>query len=292
MDRRRIGFLLIGAGVVIALVISVLVFFQASEAEQLRAAQPKRWVVVSAVEIPERSIITPPQVGLIQLPDTAVPPGSANYLPPQGASDRDVEAGKQAVLKRVQDQYTPLRIFKGEVINTERLGEQAGKNTPSYELPRGKVAYVFPVRPPGGSPPNERVLVATLNAVRAGDFIDIFYSSLEYPPGMTKEEQDRQRLSEANFLVTRRLMQNIKVANVGLFPDAAGKTPDTPRDERYLTLEVTPDEALILKWLKDAATLTGNIELVLRSPKDTIEFPPTTIDFPLMSRQYRLGTRE
>jgi Flp pilus assembly protein CpaB len=109
---------------------------------------------------------------------------------------------------------------------------------------------------------------------------------------MTKEEQDRQRLSEANFLVTRRLMQNIKVANVGLFPDAAGKTPDTPRDERYLTLEVTPDEALILKWLKDAATLTGNIELVLRSPKDTIEFPPTTIDFPLMSRQYRLGTRE
>lgn len=291
MDRRRMGIILIGAGMVMALVVALAVYLQTSDAEALRAAQPRNWAVVAAIDIPERSVIEGNQIRLIQLPREAIPPGAANYLPETGVSDVDVEVRKGQLVQHVAGQFTPQRIYPGEVINTERLGKEAGKNTPSYELPTGKVAYVFPIRVLGGSPPNDRLLVAFLNAVRPGDFIDVLYSTLEYPAGMTREEQDKQRLSEANFLFTRPIMQNVRVINVGLFPDAAGKTAETPRDDRYLTLEATPDEALALKWLKDAASFTGNVEFVLRSPKDTQTFTRTTIDFSAMERQYGIGTR-
>ena len=56
-----------------------------------------------------------------------------------------------------------------------------------------------------------------------------------------------------------------------------------------LTFEVTPDEALTLKWLKDAATLVGNIDVVLRSPVDTGTFPSQTITFDTMSQQFGIG---
>jgi len=200
-----------------------------------------------------------------------------------------VESRKQGIVNRVKDQFTPTRIFKGEVINTERLGREAGKNTPSYDIPSGKVAYVFPIKVNGGSPANERLQLAFLNAVRAGDFLDIYYSALELPAGMTQEQEDRERsVHPANYLHTRRMMQSLKVTNVGYFPDAGGRS-DTPREDRYLTFEVTPDEALELKWLKDVATLTGNIEFVLRSPLDTQALPQTEVNFELMSRQFNIA---
>jgi Flp pilus assembly protein CpaB len=81
-------------------------------------------------------------------------------------------------------------------------------------------------------------------------------------------------------------MQNLKVINVGYFGEGAGRTTDTPRDERFLTFEVTPDEALQLKWIKDVATLVGNLEMVLRSPLDTQPFPQTEVGFDLMQSQF------
>jgi hypothetical protein len=173
------------------------------------------------------------------------------------------------------------------VINTERLGREAGKNTPSYDLPAGKVAYVFPTRVNGGSPANERLHLAYLNAIRPGDFIDLYFSAVEIPAGLTEAQEERARsVGAANYLRTRRLMQNLKVINVGFFGEGAGRPTDTPRDERFLTFEVTPDEALQLKWIKDVATLVGNLEIVLRSPLDTQPFPQTEVGFDLMQSQF------
>src|SRR5205823_5022539 len=155
-------------------------------------------------------------------------------------------------------------IYKGEIFNAERLGQKAAQNTPSFILPAGKVAFPFPVKLNGGSPANDRILVAYLDAVRAGDFVDIYYSTLEVPLTLSSEERDRAKTDDAiKYLYTRRVMQNLKVVNVGFFPGSDGKVQDSPSDQRYLTFEVTPDEALTLKWLKDAATLLGNIDIVL-----------------------------
>ena len=54
---------------------------------------------------------------------------------------------------------------------------------------------------------------------------------------------------------------------------------------------MTPADALTLKWLKDAATITGNLEVVLRSPQDTeTTTGPTTIDFDTIQRRTGIGT--
>jgi len=290
MNRRRVGFILIGAGVILALTVGIVVYLEVAESEQLRAAQAKRWVAVAAADIPERTLIGGEQVTLVQVPDAVVPPGAASYLPESGISVEEVDARKQGIVSRVKDQFTPTRIFKGEVINTERLGREAGKNTPSYDIPSGKVAYVFPIKVNGRNPANERLQLAFLNAVRAGDFLDIYYSAIEMPGGLTQEQEDRERsIHPANYLHTRRMMQTLKVINVGYFSEAAGRASDTPREDRYLTFEATPDEALQLKWLKDVATLTGNLEFVLRSPLDTQPLPQTEVNFELMSSQFNIA---
>ena len=142
----------------------------------------------------------------------------------------------------------------------------------------------------GGSPANERLNLAFLNAVRPGDFLDIYFTSLEIPQGLTPEQEDRARTSfPANYLHTRRMMQSLKVINVGYFPETSGRPNDTPREDRFLTFEVTPDEALGLKWLKDVATLAGNLEFALRSPLDTQPVPQTEVNFDLMRSQFNFG---
>ena len=290
MNRRRFGFILIGAGVALALAVGIVVYAEISESEQLRASQAKRWVAVASSDIPERTVIAGEQIVLVQVPDAVVPPGVVSYLPESGSSVAEVEERKQNLVGRVKDQFTPSRIFKGEVINTERLGREAGKNTPSYDLPAGKVAYVFPIKLGGGTPPNERIHLAFLNAIRPGDFLDIYFSDLEVPFDLPDAQQDKIRTKfPTTALHTRRLMQMIKVLNVGYFADT-GRASETPRDDKYLTLELSPDEALQLKWLKDAATLAGNIEFVLRSPLDSQPFPQSAVDLDLMSRQFGIRT--
>lgn len=290
MNRRRIGFVLIGAGVIIALLVGVLVFLQTSEADALRLASPKRWVAVAATDIPERTTITSDQIKLVKVPDDAVPPAAATFLEDGSMSGEVIENQKRAVLNQVANQFTAIRVYRGEVFNKDRLGREALKNSPSFELGQGKVAYAFPIRISGGNPANDRLLIALLNAVRPGDFIDVYYSSIEVPPGASAQEEERRGEALARYLYSRRIMQNLKVMNVGFFPDATGKAAETARDERYLTLQVTPDEALTLKWLKDAATLTGNLEFVLRSPVDTADFPATTVTYEMMATRYGIGT--
>lgn len=290
MNRRKVGFILIGAGVILALTVGIVVYLEVADSEQLRATQAKRWVAVASMDIPERSVIGGEQVMLVQVPDAVVPPGAASYLPESGISVDDVDARKQNIVGRVRDQFTPTRIFKGEVINTERLGREAGKNTPSYDLPAGKVAFVFPMKVNGGSPANERLQLAFLNAIRPGDFLDIYFTSLEIPRGLTQDQEERARSSDAaTYLHTRRMMQQLKVINVGYFPETGGRSSDTPREDRFLTFEVTPDEALQLKWLKDVATLAGNLEFALRSPLDTQPLPQTEVNFDLMRSQFNFG---
>lgn len=273
MNRRRIGFMLVGAGIVLALIAGVLVYMQASEVDSLREAQPKRGAVVALNDIPERSIITPEQIGLTLVQDAAIPPGAAFYFVGPGAQ---AEAAAAEARKKVEGQFTPQRIFKGEVINTERLGREAAKASPAFEVPAGKVWYHFPA--------SQNMLIATLDLVRPGDFIDIYFTTEEGPPASS--QAPGASIDQLRRLYTRRIMQNVKVLNVGMFP----KGTITPPANRVITLEVTPDEALTLKWLKDAANVTGSLELVIRSPQDTQLLPPTTVDYQTISRQYGIGT--
>lgn len=286
MNRRRVGFLLIGAGILLGLIAGITVYLRVSQAEEQARAVPTLWVAVAASDIPERTVISSNQIAFVQLPLEAVPPGAKFH---EKLPDPQVPSTRQRLLLDIVDQFSAQRIYKNEVILTERLGKQAAKNTPSYDLPAGKVAFTFPVKLSGGTPANDRLTLAFINAIRAGDFVDIYFSNLEPPAGLSKEDEDRAQRVPMTYLQTRRVLQNIKVLFVGHYPDATGKAIESPKDERFLTLEVTPDEALTIKWLKDAAQLAGNIDFVLRSPLDTQPFPATTVNLELMSRQHGFG---
>jgi Flp pilus assembly protein CpaB len=292
MDRRRLGIILTASGVFLIAVASVLVYLLLVDADRVRASQPRRWVVVAAADIPERNLLTARQLTTVQLPDDAIPPGASVYAAEPGASDDRIEQGKRTAIAPLENQFTPQRIYAGEVINKDRLGEKAAKSAPAYEIPRGKVWYHFPVLLGGGNPPNSRLAVSILESVRAGDFVDIYYTTLEGFPttgGVLNPTDELRRV------YTRRILENIKVVNVGPFPvgtttGGSSSTTAVAREDRWLTFEVTPDDALTLKWLKDAATLTGNLEVVLRSPQDAESTGPATIDYDQIQRRTGIGT--
>ncbi|HZT08065.1 MAG TPA: Flp pilus assembly protein CpaB [Chloroflexota bacterium] len=286
MNRRRIGVTLIVAGMVLAGAIGFLVYQQASAAEELRAAQPRNFGVVALVDIPERTTILAEQLDVIRVPDEALPPGDAVYRPPQGASDQQIEAGKAAAKAKVVGQLTGQRIYKGEVINTERLGKPAEQAHPALQIPQGKVWYHLPISAGSGGKESSQSLITFLNFVRPGDFIDIYYTTNETPSPGSAAEAANPTVDSLKTLYTRRILQLVKVINVGLFP------PGTPtgRGEQDLTLEVTPDQALVLKWLKDAAASTGSMEFVVRSPQDPDPYTSPTVNFDVVSQQTGIGT--
>ena len=285
--RRRLSMVLMVAGLVLAGLVSIRVFLWGREAERALASVPTILVVVARTEIPARTIISGNQLSLVPALESAIPPGAVS-VSTASVSDAELEIRSRDALAKVGNKYTAQRIYQHEVINLERLAGDApgGVANPSLEIPPGKVWYHFPVRIPGGNPANDRVNIAFLNAVRPGDYLDVYYTTQETPAReRIRPTEDAMELLKS--LYTRRVMENLKVVNVGLFPKGA---ETAAREDRYITLEVTAEQALTLKWLKDAATLTGNIELVLRSPQDAETSPVSTVDFDRVSERTGIGT--
>jgi Flp pilus assembly protein CpaB len=275
------------AGIGLAGVIGFLVYLQADAAEKLRAAQPKNWAVVSLIDIPERTTIQAEQLDVILVPDLALPPGEAVYRPPVGATEGQIEVGKAQAKAKVVGQLTGERIYKGEVINTERLGAPAAQARPALQVPPGKAWYILPLSTGGGG--SNQALITAMNFVRPGDAIDVYFTSVETPAVGAAATAQNPTADALKGLYTRRILQNVKVINVGLFP--AG-TPGGAGD-RLLTIEINVEDAPKLKWIKDAATIPGygaNMEFVVRSPQDPESTPSQTVTFDTISAQTGIGT--
>jgi Flp pilus assembly protein CpaB len=276
MNRRRIGFLFIAIGVLLSLFVGYFVFQQSAEAEQLRKEKPTRWVAVAAATVPERTVVQPEQVTLVRMPPEAIPPG-AIATAPESTVDRGT--AERELLGRVINQFTPQRIFIGEVYNADRLGRQAANvappDAPANAIPAGKVWYHFEA--------TQNQLISSLALVRPGDYIDVYYTSEEGQAPVMESNPTTERLRR---LYTRRILQNVKVQNVGPFPIGS----DYAAPGRIITFEVTPDEALTLKWIKDASKITGTLEMLVRSPQDKDPLPSRTVDFDSIARETGIGT--
>ena len=72
MQRKRLGYILIGGGLVMALSVGVMVYSQVSEAERVRASLPTARVVIATVDIPERTEIAASMVNVRTVPDELV----------------------------------------------------------------------------------------------------------------------------------------------------------------------------------------------------------------------------
>ena len=279
MQRKRLGYILIGGGLIMALFVGVMVYSQVSEAEHVKASLPTARVVIATGDIPARSEIAASMVNVRTVPDELV------------------QAGAATKVEDVVGKFSPDAIAKGSVINTQKIGPVAVKNAPSFRIEKGKVMYVMPVSFAGS-----QFSIAQVNALRAGDRVDLLYTTINAPQGLTPEQRDAVRSNPIPYLQTRIMLQDLRIQEIGSYapdgslvpatgdPNAKGAAPSI--SNANIIFIVQPEESLVLKWLKDAATYykDSNIEMVLRSPADDQQADNNlVVNFNYMAQKYNLA---
>jgi len=272
MNKKQVGSLLIGFGVLLALVVGGLVYFQLKNAEEQLGQVASERVVVATRDVPEQGRIEASAVTLASISREALPA-------------RPILKIEDAVGK-----FARQRIYRGDTLNEDRVVSleqirrevSAGRPAPapSLVLDRDQVMFVLPSRMTGSFAGQNPNLLTAVDAIRPGDYVDVLVTTLELPENMTPEERQVAREQRPwDYLRTRVVFQNLRVHNVGPFvgPDAKEqpKAGDT-----YLTFIVDRDTALQLKWLKDIVALgQANVDFVLRSPSnaDTTPSEPMTV---------------
>ena len=279
MNRKRLGYILIGSGLVLALFVGVTVYSQVNEAERVKASLPTARVVIATADIPARTEIAASMVNVRTVPDELVQVGSATKV------------------EDVVGKFSPDAITKGSVINTQKIGPVAAKNAPSFRIEKGKVMYVMPVAFAGS-----QFSIAQVNALRAGDRVDLLYTTINSPQGLSADQRDDVRANPIPYLQTRIMLQDLRIQEIGSYaPDGSllPATGDPTKKDSTASLQganiifiVKPEEALVLKWLKDAATYykDSNIEMVLRSPADEERADNNlVVNFNYMREKYNLA---
>src|SRR3954451_5971372 len=103
VQRKRLGLILIGGGVLLALLVGVMVYSQVSEAEHVKAQLPTARVVIATADIPARTEIAASMINVQTVPNELV------------------QAGAATKVEDVVGKFTPNAVTKGEVINTQKI---------------------------------------------------------------------------------------------------------------------------------------------------------------------------
>ena len=256
-----------------------MVYQQVHEAELVKASLPTARVVIATADIPPRTEIAASMVNVRTVPDELV------------------QAGAATKVEDVVGKFSPDGVTKGAVISTQKIGPVAVKNAPSFRIEKGKVMYVMPVSFTG----NE-FSVARVNALRARDRVDLLYTTIDAPQGLTPDQRQDVQANPIPYLQTRIMLQNLRIQEIGsyaadgsLIPatgDPTGKGSTPTLENASIIFIVKPEEALVLKWLKDAATFykQSNIEMVLRSPADEEQADQNlVVNFNYMQQKYNLA---
>ena len=279
MQRKRLGLILIGGGVILALIVGVMVYSQVSDAERVKAQLPTARVVIATADIPARTEIAASMVNIQTVPNELV------------------QAGAATKVEDVVGKFTPSAVTKGEVINTQKIGPIAAKNAPSFTIEKGKVMYVMPVSFAG-----TQFSLAQVNALRSGDRVDLLYTTINTPENLSTDQRSSIEANPIPYLQTRIMLQDLRIQEIGSYAADGSLVPagGDPKNGGSATsiassniiFVVDPEEALVLKWLKDAATYyqKSNVEMVLRSPADDQQADNNlVVNFNYMQQKYNLA---
>lgn len=272
MGRLR-GFLWFTAGLVVAVLAGFVAFMTLSRAAAQQAGQkevsaPRVSVVVATRAIAVRSMLTPEDLALKERPVDAVAEGAV----------REVE---DAVGK-----ITLVDLYPGEVILVQRLLDPnviAGDGRLALVVAEDEVLMAFPAQD----------LMSRVGVLKPGDHVDLLFS-LDFPvnrgiaalleegeKGTGEGAAAAQKEEQATF----NLLQNITIAAI-----VAGRTPTGGSEVRApeaILLTVTPQDALVLKYVKDAG---GIVDIVLRAPGVERPFSIEPVDVDYVINRYQIPT--
>lgn len=266
-SRKRIGIILAMLGVLVAIGTGYYVYETSQRAEELDRQLPKVEVVVAIADLAERAPVPAAAVEARRVPEGMVPLGAATNL--------DQVVGKFPL--------TP--IYKNEIVNNSKLADSAGKTGPAFTLKPGMVAYTY-----AGTD-----LLNATGAIRAGDRVDMLLSlNLPKGPGgttaTTAPQSGAQQTQQTSYytgpgvsfpVVSQTFMQNLEVIRVGSY---AGAAAQGDANSKQVTFEVSHQDALILKWAKDAG---GTIDLVLRHPSDKEPVDTEAVTGPYIFKKFK-----
>lgn len=248
MNRRQ-GWILLSLGLVLAIGTGVLVYFLLLQQQQVAAER--------ALSIVEEN--SPPEVATLELPVAARPllPGmtisTEDFLMKEFPLDLVPVAAITSTID-LENQVLVEPVGQGETFNNANL---AGSNAArvSQQLPEGQVLFAFPVVD----------LMSQLGLVNDGDRIDLL---------LTIQVPGKDGTSSTQ--VTGYTLQNLNVFQVLRPVDEDGKPSGAPI---ALLLSVTPEQAVLLKHVKDAG---GTMDYVLRS---TLDIEVDERDVPAVDRE-------
>ncbi|MBX5490213.1 MAG: hypothetical protein IRZ14_03570 [Chloroflexi bacterium] len=286
MSRKQAGSLLIGVGVLMALVVAGLVYLQLKAAEERLTQVPATRVIVARQDIPEQGQITAAAIGSATISNEVLPA-------------RPITTEANAVGK-----YARQRIYRGDILTEDRVVslDQIRRDlavgrpapAPSLVLDRDQVMFVLPSRLAGQFAGQNANLLTAVDAVRPGDYVDILVTTLELPDTMSQEQREEIRQHRPwDYLRTRVMFQNLRVYNVGQFAGPDNEKGQQRTDDKYLTFIVDRETALQLKWLKDIVALgQANVDFVLRSPSNPEVAPSEPLTVQDIRQRYGLYGRQ
>jgi len=269
MTRLR-GFIWLAAGLLVALIAGFVAFVTLSRASTLPASKNSAnvlqtaevQVIVASRQIEVRSALTKDDLKATMLPVNAVPEGSI-----QGIDD-------------AIGQITAVDLFPGEILLSQRLIDPnvtSADGKKALVVADDEVLMAFPAND----------LMSRTGVLKAGDQVDLLFS-LKFPvekaslgsasggvPGYINQSKEQ--------LTTFNVLQNLTIAAV-----VEELKPSSSSDDRSSTailLTVSPQDALVLKYVKDAE---GVMDIVLRAPEVDTPFESDPVDVDYLINRYRI----
>jgi pilus assembly protein CpaB len=260
MGRLR-GVIWLLAGLVVAILAAVVAFVTLNRAAMQRADQsilPEIQVVVAARAVSVRTRLSSEDVEPKGIPVDLVPDGAA-----------------QAV-GQVVGKVTLTELVPGEVILQTRLTDPnviAPDGRQALVLSEGEVLFALPVSG----------LISKAGILKPGDHIDLLFT-IDVPIGIQYPEAgsgESPTTLQENKPATVSVLRNLVIAAV--VTDTA--TGENPSETQGVLLTVSPQDALVLKYVKD---IDGIVDIVVRAPSDDLPTDVEPVDSDYLIRRYRI----
>jgi pilus assembly protein CpaB len=259
MGRLR-GCLWLTAGLAVALLAAVVGYMALSRAVATRSGAAQETtqtdVVVAAGQVPVRSVLTDNNLRIQRMAVSAVPEGA-------------LQQSSQAVGK-----ITTMALYPGEVVLAQRLVDPnvtATDGRTALVLDGDKVLMAFPADD----------LMSKVGVLKPGDHVDLLVT-LDFPAVRGAAGGGGEK-EPATFNV----LQNLTIAAIVGLPGGAEAAQNTAGTNAppALLLTVSPQDALTLKYVKDAG---GRVDVVLRAPGAEGPFIPQPVDWNYLIDKFQI----
>ena len=249
---RRGGRILIVLGIVLGLITFAAALVIIPQLSTSSPVAKTTKVVVAQQNIPARAPIPRAALTVVDWPEDEVPAGA--FTDPDQAS---------------QDKLSRSQIAIGQVvvesIVIDKKNEEKRKGTgsdASFIVPAGKYAVAYPLS----------ALSGVASALRDGDTVDLLVTYPILPaPGQAQSGATGKQITQIT-------LQDVEILHVGSWSAPSSGDGATPKDAGMVTFLVSPQDSLVLKFLRETA---GEVQFALRAAGDHQIFKtePVIIDY-------------